>query len=403
MNKMKNAILLVLLGLVPLASRADESASWLLIPTSTRQAALSGAIGALVDDVDALGVNPAGLAELSGNEAELLHNIWVQNLNVEHLAYGHGFGNWGLALSGDYFNFGQVNFYSLGSSGTPVANGGFSPMGLDLYAGLGLVLAPGFELGLDGKFIMENLESGLSSSTEAADVGLKYKNYPTGLGASVALLNLGGVLEGSDLPLSLDLAAAFTRHLSPDHLIRLGADGNLALNDSTGSTESLGAEYWYQGTVALRVGYRLAGYGNLQGLTGLSAGVGIKIDQAELNYALTTLGDLGYGSQISLSYRFGPFAAPILPAPEGLDYDMQADGVLLHWKDVPENGVAGYNFYVKKEGSDKFKKANGRILTENNITLKKMKAGKTYVVGITTVNAEGHEGSMTTLTIVPTY
>src|SRR5580692_13104736 len=61
MNKMKNAILLVLLGLVPLASRADESASWLLFPTSTRQAALSGAIGALVDDVDALGVNPAGL------------------------------------------------------------------------------------------------------------------------------------------------------------------------------------------------------------------------------------------------------------------------------------------------------------------------------------------------------
>src|SRR5580692_6075261 len=158
MKKMKLAVLLAFLGLVPVTVRAQVAASWLLIPTSAGQAALSGAMGALVDDVDALGVNPAGLAELSGNEAELLHNIWAQNLTVEHLAYGHGFGNWGLALSGDYFNFGQVNFYSLGSSGTPVANGGFSPMGLDLYAGLGLVLAPGFELGLDGKFIMENLE-----------------------------------------------------------------------------------------------------------------------------------------------------------------------------------------------------------------------------------------------------
>src|SRR5580658_3449125 len=274
MNKMKSVILFALLGLAPLVAQADVAASWLLIPTSTRQAALSGALGALVDDVDALGVNPAGLAELSGNEAELLHNIWVQDLNVEHLAYGHGFGNWGFALSGDYFNFGQVSFYSLGSSGTPVANGGFSPMGLDLYGGLGLSLARGFELGLDGKFLMENLESGLSSSTGAVDVGLKYKHYPSGLGASVALLNLGGTLEGSDLPLSLDLAAAFTRRLSVDHLIRLGADGNFALNDSTGSTQSLGAEYWYRGTVALRVGYRLAGYGNLQGLTGLSAGVG---------------------------------------------------------------------------------------------------------------------------------
>ncbi len=48
-------------------------------------------------------------------------------------------------------------------------------------------------------------------------------------------------------------------------------------------------EYWYRGTVALRAGYRLAGYGNLQGLAGLSAGVGVKLEQAELDYALTTL------------------------------------------------------------------------------------------------------------------
>src|SRR5580692_9598974 len=129
MKKMTIAVLFILLGLAPLAAHADEAASWLLIPTSTKQAALAGAMGSLVDDVDSLGVNPAGLAELSGHEAELLHNIWAQNLTVEHLAYGHGFENWGFALSGDYFNFGQVNFYSI-SGGAPVANGSFTPVGL---------------------------------------------------------------------------------------------------------------------------------------------------------------------------------------------------------------------------------------------------------------------------------
>jgi hypothetical protein len=404
MNKRTLVVLLALLGLSPRAAlSADIAASWLEIPTSTRQAALSGAVGAMVDDVDALGVNPAGLAELSGNEAELLHNIWVQNLTVEHLAYGHGFGNWGFALGGDYFNFGQVDFYSLNSSGNPVANGSFSPMGLDLYGGLGLILFHGLELGVDGKFIMENLLSGMSSSTEALDAGLKYKNYPTGLAASVALLNLGGTLEGSNLPSSVDMAGSYVNRLSPDHLLSLGLDGNLSLNESTASTASLGTEYWYRGTIALRVGYRLAGYGNLQGLAGLSAGVGVKLEQAELDYALTTLGDLGSGSQISLSYRFGPFGTPILPAPEGLNYDMDEGAVILHWNGVQDKRVAGYNFYVKKSESDGFRQANKSLLVETTLTLKKMKPGKAYIFGITTVNVEGGESPMATITIAPTY
>ncbi len=404
MNKRKLVVLFALLGLIQETAHAgDIAASWLLIPNSTRDAALSGAFGALADDVDALGVNPAGLAELSGNEGELLHNIWAQNLTVEHLSYGHGFGGWALALGGDYFNFGQVDFYNLNSSGIPVANGSFTPLGLDLYGGVGLTLFHGLEFGVDGKFIMENLETGMSSSTEAADVGLKYKNYLIGLGGSLTLLNLGGTLEGSDLPFSVDVAGSYVNRLSPDNLLLFGLDGNLALNDSTASTASMGAEYWYKGMVALRAGYRLAGYGNLQGLAGLSAGVGIKLEQTELDYALTTLGDLGSGSQISLSYRFGPFEAPILPAPTGLDYTVDESAVILHWNSVQDKGVTGYNFYVKKSDSEDFRRANKSLLLETTLTLKKMKQGKAYIFGITTVNAEGGEGPMATITIAPVY
>jgi len=399
MNKPVQTFLFVFVGLLPCAVLADVGASWLRIPTSAEQAGLSGSSGALADDVDALGVNPAGLAELSGNQAEVLHNIWAQNLNVEHLAFGHGFENFGFALSADYFNFGQVDFYTLGTGGTPAANGSFNPMGLDLYGGIGFALAPGFDAGIEGKFILENLTSGLSSSTEAADMGLSYHHAPTGLGAGLTLKNLGGTLDGSNLPLSLDMAGSFTKRFSEDHQVRLGADADLSLNDSTANTESLGAEYWYKGTVAVRAGYRFAGYGNLQGLAGLSAGVGIKLDQVELNYALTTLGDLGSGSQISLGYRFGPYAAPTPSAPEGLDYDVKDDSVVLHWKNASDKGTAGFNFYIKKNDDEPFKKANGKPLVENSLTLKKMKAGKTYLVGVTAVNLEGRESSMTTLKI----
>ncbi len=56
MNITKKEILIVMLGFAPGLAHADDiAASWLQIPTSTRQAALSGAVGAMVDDVDALG------------------------------------------------------------------------------------------------------------------------------------------------------------------------------------------------------------------------------------------------------------------------------------------------------------------------------------------------------------
>jgi hypothetical protein len=50
-------------------------------------------------------------------------------------------------------------------------------------------------------------------------------------------------------------------------------DLNLPVGDASYLSESIGTEYWYQNTVAVRAGYKNKKSVGLSGLTGLTAGV----------------------------------------------------------------------------------------------------------------------------------
>lgn len=396
---MKRNIAVILLALFPQGLQAaGTTAAWLGLPGGTRQAAFSGSLGALAEGVDAAGANPAGLTGTRGGEISLLHDQWAQDLSVEHLAYAQGFESVGFAVAGDYLNFGQVPLYDIGPSGNPQATGAFSPLAMDLYGAAAVELFRGLSLGAGGKMILQSLESGVTSSAPALDLGVKYRNASTGLALGLALMNLGGTLDGAPLPLSLDIAGACQVWAGFGQEVNLGAGCSLGLNDRNGNTVSLGAEYLHRGLGAVRAGYRFASYGNLQGLAGLSGGVGVHLGPAELAYSLTTLGDLGAGHQISLSYRFGGGSGP-LPAPSGLTSGWEEGKMLLAWEPVREREAVGYNLYMKGPNDSEFKKKNARPLEENGVTLKRMKRGAAYTIGITTVGRDGKESAMSILTV----
>jgi len=90
----------------------------------------------------------------------------------------------------------------------------------------------------------------------------------------------------------------------PCPLHHLSSQGDLSLYNTGFSNLRFGAEYWYRRQIALRVGYRFAPYGDLSGVTGLASGVGLCFDNWEFAYALTTQGDMGTTSQVSLSNYF---------------------------------------------------------------------------------------------------
>ncbi len=282
----------------------NQAAPWTQMPDSTRQAALGGSAGALLDDLDSLEVNPAGLAYLSGDEISLTQEFWVQGLSAEHVAFGHPFGNFTLALGGDYLDFGAINLYNLNASGLPVANGTFTPTGLDVQAGLGVKLDDLFKLGLSAKTVYQSLSTTDQAWALAANLGLVFEESALGIKAGLAVQNLGTALDGSGLPLVIDLSGAFTKDLGPEHRLSVTADGGLNLQQIDDSAAGAGVEYVYQEVLSLRVGYRTASYGNLAGLPGLASGIGIKVAPFELGYALNTLGGLGTAQMISLKNFF---------------------------------------------------------------------------------------------------
>jgi hypothetical protein len=61
---------------------------------------------------------------------------------------------------------------------------------------------------------------------------------------------------------------------------------------------NIGLEYAFDNMIFVRAGYQLAAYEG-----GLSAGVGFKWNMINIDYALTSLGNLGVTSRLSLGFN----------------------------------------------------------------------------------------------------
>lgn len=312
---MKKTLIALALALNPCALWAaslNEGSSWLKVPGSAEAAGMGGAFSAVGQDVNTLSSNPAGLALLDGPQLALMHNLWVQDLTTEHLAYGQAFPDLhgGAALGLDYVNFGSVDKYSV-VAGVPVAGGSYTPTAFALTAGYGRELkelTPGLFGGLDLQALSQSL-SGNSSFTLAADLGFLYQLPKEGAKFSLVFSHLGGSLDQASLPLQLRLGASYSKAFGqPEtalektipHRVTGTLEADLDLSGMDLSSFTLGGEYWYKELLAARLGYHFAAYGDLTGLAGLTLGAGVRYKDFELDYALTTLGDLGATHQLSL-------------------------------------------------------------------------------------------------------
>ena len=295
-------VLSLITAVTPLYAQSGGT-SWLRLPVNTANAALGQSLGAVGDGVDSLSINPAGLTWFHGHQIIFSQNFWVQGISIEHLVYGQSLSN-GLqiALGGDYVGFGNVAQYAV-SGGVPVQNGSYSPLGLNLSAGIGLELTSTLRVGMTGRFLYEDIQTP-AGETVSGDIGISYRVPKTRLFFGGVLQGLGPDLDGASLPLRAGLAAAWQLDLAAKADLTLSTQGDLMLQDANLSDLGFGGEYCFKNVLALRAGYRLAPYGDLNGVTGLSAGVGVSYTGWKLDYALTTLGDLGTASLLSLGFKW---------------------------------------------------------------------------------------------------
>jgi hypothetical protein len=192
---------LTLLFIAALAAQAQaqSGASWLGYSSNARNLAEAGGLGSLAQGSDGMGLNPAGLADLPGNgEVQASYGVWPGDISVQHAQAAVRTGMGVLGVQGSWIDFGSVNAYTVDPVNGVQATGSMQPHASDIGLALGSHLGA-LALGVEGHMLMEDLTGQGNSSAAAFDAGARMDVLPA-LTASLAMVNLGGSLDGSSLP-----------------------------------------------------------------------------------------------------------------------------------------------------------------------------------------------------------
>ncbi|MEW6104409.1 MAG: UPF0164 family protein, partial [bacterium] len=106
--------LLLVIGLIAFSSYGiDENAGisgaqFLNIGVSARASGMAGAYCGLVDDVDSMYWNPAGLSKIKKKQIGLTHNSWFNSVNYEYFAAIMPFGNQGIGIALSLLNSSRI-------------------------------------------------------------------------------------------------------------------------------------------------------------------------------------------------------------------------------------------------------------------------------------------------------
>jgi hypothetical protein len=264
--------------------------------------------------------NPATLSTIDTTQASFTFFKHLLDINsgFAHLATEwEGVGNIGVEVN--YTNFGSFDRTSkIGQT-----QGEFSAGDLAIAVGWASELGEGFRAGLAGKMIFSSIES-FSSSALALDGGLLYVDTASRLNIGLSILNLGSQLssygaENEDLPLDLKIGVSHELRGLPlliaVNLNRLLDDPKDAASDPEAVkfidrflSFSVGGEFRISKPIRLRLGWdnrvrQDVPTGRSPGLAGLSAGLGVLVDDYRFDYALNSLSTLGLIHRVTINVK----------------------------------------------------------------------------------------------------
>lgn len=294
-------LLLLLAGL----ASSQETAQFLRIQPAPRPMAMAEAYTAVADDLWSMGVNPAGLARMSGQHAGFVHAELFDGMRYDYLAYGHATRHGTFGVSGSYLSHGELE----GRDASGRASGSFDAR--DTMVGFSFARAlPA--AGLKGGATVKYLESTLadrSGRSVAVDLGLQrgasLGGVPLSFGAAV--LNLGQAPKLGDTREDLPVAFSVGGAARLAGLALVSVDVRHRPNAVSSRTSfSVGTEYAVLPAVSLRAGYApaVSDAAAAGPLKGLGMGLGVKFRGFGLDYSFTPAGELGTAQRIGLTTRW---------------------------------------------------------------------------------------------------
>jgi len=299
----------IILGCTAIPLFAQQGTyNFLLTDVSARAAALNGSFVSMKDDPNVLFYNPASIGTLSVPKVSVSYVNHLMDVNAGTLSYGQtieGVGGVGAGII--YMNYGSFNRTDefMNVLGT------FGAAELALVAGIAAHYDDDILVGINAKFISSSIAE-YSSTALAVDLGFLYDIPSQNLSIGGSVLNIGKQLKtyaGVNELLPLDVKFGITKR--PEHLpVFLNIDFH-QLNQSGDkffdrfSNFTVGAEFLMSKSLRLRVGYnnkqrKELKTGTTAGLGGFSLGVGLVLNEYQIDYAYNSYGVFGGIQRFSL-------------------------------------------------------------------------------------------------------
>jgi hypothetical protein len=313
---MRARIVLTFLSLSLLAATALSATNtvfnFLRTDMSARPAALAGSFFAISDDPTTLFYNPASLGTLTAPRLSASFFKNLLDVNAGSVVYGQSFDAVGTFAAGViYENYGS--FTETDEVGN--ALGSFTASDVAVVVGYANALDNNLYYGVGVKFIYSSL-AGASSSALVGDVGIYYTIPESRFAVGFSIRNAGRQLSTylgtqEDLPLDVGIGLSIV----PKGLPLLLNVGFRKLNQDVNTfaehlrSFAVGGEFTLSRVLQLRIGYdneqrRDLALGTTPGLTGFSIGTGITVDRYRIDYALSSLGNIGSLHRISVSFKW---------------------------------------------------------------------------------------------------
>lgn len=276
------------------------------IGAGARAMGMGEAYTAVADDASAVYWNAAGLGTIKNIQVALTYDKWFVDTMFSQAMFAYPLSAGTIGADIVYMNLGELKLRDIYGAGTGTVNpyviGGSVGYGIsfgDVSAGAAL------------KVITQSTNK-TQSAAFAGDAGAMYR-----MGIFSAGLNLQnmGVGSGYSLPMNIKAGVAIKPVNLARHGLLIALDTQCLFKDAF--SLSAGAEYVYDNMLAARLGYKFGfSQTNLDGIKGLSGGVGVKAEGFSFDYAVALSGDLGIAHRATLSYGFGGPA--VLQAPENI-------------------------------------------------------------------------------------
>ena len=281
--------------------------NFLRTDVGARYSALAGAAVAIPGDVHSVYYNPAGLAILGKRVASATYLKHVLDFHAGFMGYAQQVKGIGVIGGGinyiDYGTFDETDDQGKKSGRTFGANN------FVVTASLSNVLFSHLLAGASVKYIRSSIDQ-YSAEAYAFDLGLIYRvPFTSDLDIGLAVLNIGQSVSAfidtkEDLPLKL--IGGFSKRLA--HLPLL-FNASIYKHIDDDFQFNIGGEFTLIEGLFLRFGYNSTGRdqkvkGDLDSIAGFSLGFGFHWNYYNLDYAFSSMGEVGSLNRVTFSTNF---------------------------------------------------------------------------------------------------